>query len=141
MTILVYATSSDYQSWTGNSTLPSNITLLLRTASMLVRDATKCAYYEVDASGYPTNADDVAAMRDATCSQAAALEAASVDPLAAGTDPEVAASSIGSASVTYAGVETAAQARFRLGRRLCLEAERILSQAGLAGQPPEIHRG
>lgn len=138
-----YATSADcwgVGSWTGNAA-PSNAATLLRSASLLVRDATATAVYAVDANGLPTDATILQAFKDATCAHAAALQTAGIDPAAAGTTPGISATAIGSASVTYAGAAEAAAARQRLTTELAPEALMVLRSAGLLANPPMIYRG
>lgn len=140
MSTIVYADAADLTSWTGTAA-PSNAGALLRSASILIRRATRSAVYAVDGDGLPTDTAVSAAMRDAACSHAAALSAAGVDPLAAGTEAgAVASSSIGSASVTFADSAGAAAARTALSVGLCREALSILSAAGLIGGAPVASR-
>ncbi len=139
--ILTYATSDDLATWTG-ATAPSNASALLRTSSLIVRRATMTATYATDEPGLPTDADVVDALRDATCAQAAALAANDVDPAgaAAGAAGEIASSSIGSASVSFAtDADTSALTRSLLSD-LTSEAAMILGNAGLLGQPAYIGR-
>jgi len=141
-TIPIYASATDCwgtSSWTG-ATAPSNATTLLRSASLLVRKATAAAIYPVDTNGLPTDADILAAFQQATCAHAAALQAAGVDPAAAGTVPGIGATAIGSASVTYAGAAEATAAKQRLTQELAPEATLILQAAGLIGNPPLVYR-
>lgn len=141
-TIPLYATSAQCwgtSSWTG-TVAPSNAAALLRAASILVRDATASVIYPADTSGMPTDTDILDALRDATCAHAAALEAAGVNPTAAGTTPGIGATAIGSASVTYAGAGEAATNRLRLAVELAPEAQMILRSAGLLGNPPLVYR-
>lgn len=134
--ILVYATSGDLVTWTGASA-PDNVTTLLRTASLLVRKATRTAIYNVDSAGAPTDQDTIDAFRDATCAQAAAMDANDVDPLAgqAGASQEVASSSIASASVSFASGSADTSAADLLSD-LCSEAAMILGEAGLLNNEP-----
>ena len=139
--ILIYATSDDLTDWTG-TTAPDNATALLRTASLIVRRATMTATYAVDETGAPTDADILDAFRDATCAQAAALAANDVDPAgaAAGASGEIASSSIGSASISFAtDASTSALTRSLLSD-LTDEAAMILSRAGLTAQPVYVGR-
>lgn len=137
--IVIYATSAELATWTGTAA-PANAAALLRAASLRVREATSSALYETDATGKPTDADLLQAVKDATCSHAAALAAAGIDPAAAGTDAQVASTSIGSASVSYAGADGAAKARLALTYSLCPEGVTILRDAGLYGNPPMTFR-
>lgn len=137
MAVLVYAEPSDLVAWTGQAA-PDNAEVLLRSASLLVRQATRSAVYATDADGLPTNAAEAGAFLSATCAHAAALAGAGVDPLAAGTDAGVSATSIGSASVSFDASGLAARASLRTS--LCPEALAILDAAGLLGQAPIVWR-
>jgi hypothetical protein len=68
MAARVYATSADYTAWTGQ-TAPAGIERLLARASEDVDDALLTAVYSTDADGMPTEADVIAALRDAACAQ------------------------------------------------------------------------
>ena len=140
MTIPVYADAADLTNWTG-TTAPDNATTLLRTASMVVRRATKTAVYAVDDNNVPSDTDISDAFRAATCAQAAAMAANDVDPLAgqAGASQEIASTSIGSASISFAAGGSAEMAASLLAD-LCSEAAMILSGAGLLGQEPVTGR-
>jgi hypothetical protein len=137
---LVYADSDDLAAWTGTDA-PGNATVLLRSASILVRDATISALYETDDDGYPTDTDVLQAFNDATCAHAAALDAADVNPLAAGTQAGISSTAIGGASISYAGADAAASVRLDLSRSLCQEALRILHHAGMLSMPPSSYQG
>ncbi|MEH0650666.1 hypothetical protein QA995_14795 [Streptomyces scabiei] len=66
----IYATSADYQTYTGQ-TPPSDIDQQLADASrMLEAQVFRLCWYEVDASGYPSNATVRQAFEDAVCAQA-----------------------------------------------------------------------
>jgi hypothetical protein len=130
--MLVYATTSDLATFT--DPIPDNAAALLRTASLRVREATKAARYDVDVDGLPTDATILQAFKDATCTHAAAMVAAKVDPGAGGvvTKAATAASkSVGSANITYAGTKEAAASLTWLAGNLAPDAAAILSQAGL----------
>ena len=139
MAVLVYAEPSDLVAWTGQEA-PANAEVLLRSASILVRQVTRSAAYATDTDGLPTDAATAGAMLSATCAHAAALAGAGVDPLAAGTEAGVSSTSIGSASVTTLGYLGAEAAKLRLATQLCPEAQAILDAAGLVGQPPLVWR-
>jgi len=66
----VYATSSDYVTYTGDEP-PAKIDALLRRASAQVESHIRLAVYDVDDEGYPTDVDVADALRDATCAYAA----------------------------------------------------------------------
>lgn len=129
----VYATSDDLSSWTG-AAAPSNAVQLLRTASLAVQEATQTAFYAVDEADAPTDATVIAAFRDATCAQAAAMIAQAVDPLAGGTyssDGVEQSVGIGTARVQFADAAEAIEAQQQLLQGLCPEAQRILRLAGI----------
>ncbi|UUU21717.1 hypothetical protein [Streptomyces sp. DSM 40750] len=66
----IYATSADYQTYTGQ-TPPSDIGQLLADASrFLEAEVFRLCWYEVDADGYPSNATVRQAFEDAACAQA-----------------------------------------------------------------------
>lgn len=136
--MLIYATTAQLTTWLGVAS-PSNATSLLRSASILVRRATLTAVYDIATGGMPTDADLVAALKDATCSQAATWIALAIDPAqgVAGAGKVVAAKSIGSASVTYATVN-AAQAMADASEFLSQEAWLILSDVGLTSGTPAV---
>ncbi|WP_180989628.1 hypothetical protein [Streptomyces cahuitamycinicus] len=65
----IYATSADYQEFTGQAP-PSDIDALLAKASrFLEANVFRLCWYEVDADGYPSNATVRQAFREATCAQ------------------------------------------------------------------------
>jgi hypothetical protein len=71
MAIRVYATSSDYETWTGVTPAPSDIGSALRAASLLVEtEMLRTAVYDVDDDGLPTEEEVTDALRDAVCAQA-----------------------------------------------------------------------
>lgn len=142
--MLIYATDEDLATWTG-TTAPDNADALLRSASILVRDATRAALYDVDPSGKPSDSVISGAFRDATCAQAAMWAAAGIDPVEQGvgvTEPAVVSKSMGGRSVTYAdlsGSVTVQQARSTAATTLCDEARAILAAEGLTdGQPRQV---
>lgn len=131
--MLVYADSADLAAYTGVAA-PANATQLLRFASMLVRRVTSQAFYAVDETGLPTDADVLTAFRDATCAQANAWSLNGIDPAAgvAGVGGVVVKKSLGSASVDYAVDSSVAAEQARLaGGGLTLEAMLILRNYGL----------
>lgn len=135
--MLVYATDEELTGWLDGVPLPANSTTLLRSASLLVRAATKATVYAVDAEGLPTDTVLMQAFADATCAQAALWAAAGIDPAGGGvaSSAPVRSKKLGSGSVDYdtsvnASV-TAFQAKQAAATQLCAEAYLILSQAGL----------
>lgn len=127
------AQPSDLAAWMGG-TAPANAIPLLREATSLVLDATSTAYYQTDATtGLPTDTQVSAAMNRATCIQAAAWNAMGYDPLTGGvlTSTVKSNKSIGSAHVTYADAQMAAQARADAITGLVPAAVRVLEQNNL----------
>lgn len=131
----VYATSSDYFAvFPADST--DDVEPFLRTASRLVYLATRMATYDVDSAGKPSDPTVAAAFTEATVLHAHALISAGItDPTAgAATLPaQVASSSIGSASITYARNTGADTARAALLTTLCDDAAWALESADLTG--------
>lgn len=134
----VYATTDDYTQ-AGYGTPPVDATRLLATASRWVREATNGDIYDADDTGMPTDADTLAAFKDATTAQVFAWSSANVDP-AVGVLPvqgarTVASKSLDGGTVTYDNTLTssaaAVAARQRIATVLCDESARILRQAGL----------
>lgn len=134
--MLVYATSTQFDGWL-DGPLPVNATTLLRSASLLVRDATVASIYTVDTEGYPTDTTVRQAFTDATCAQAAMWSVAGIDPAGGGvaSTAPVRSKKLGSGSVEYdtsvGGSVAAYNARQSAARELCTEAWMILKQAGL----------
>jgi len=133
--VLIYATSAELTTW--GVTPPTNVTALLRSASVLVHRATMTAVYDVDVvTSLPTDADKVAALSDATCSQVGTWIALAIDPAKGAAGVKVVTSkSIGSASVSYANAQASSDAAVSAladaATSLCQEALLILAQAGL----------
>lgn len=140
---LVYAVPDDLAAWTG-SAAPANATPLLRSASLLVRDATASAFYAADTTGLPTDPATLQAFKDATCAQAAFWAANGIDP-AAGALPTAGVlrgKKLGSASLDYdtaaAASQAVLQARMDSVEALVPEAVRILRGAGVNTYGPWI---
>lgn len=135
---VIYATANDYATWTGGAA-PANITALLRSASLLIAEETISAYYDVDTNGAPTNSVAIAAFRDATCAQASVWAGLGVNPTLGGLDATAPKRSkgIGTARIDYDTSATGSAAAFAARQAattgLCVEAARILQQAGLLG--------
>lgn len=139
---LVYATATDYETYAGLTpgTAPAGTDRRLAHASRLVTRALQHDLYDVDATGLPTDTDEAAAMRDATCAHALAATTADLDTDAgaAGVTPTASSSSVGTASVAYdtTGTTSSTEARTALLSTLTLDALLILREAGLGqGQP------
>ena len=138
--MLVYATAEDLTTWTGTAA-PDNAAQLLRSASGMVRHATRAALYDTTPAGLPSDPDVADAMRDATCAQAAAWAALDVDPTSgpAGVAGQVQSSSILSGSVTYAQREGADADKVATLTGLVPDAVMVLEQAGLLDGAPVVY--
>lgn len=115
---------------------PPLATVLLRSASALVRDATKTALYNVDrATGLPTDQGILSMLADATCEQAAAWSVNGIDPRkgAGQVQRRVASKALGGASVSYVADPAADTYLSALasGQSLVLSAWTMLRNAGL----------
>jgi len=122
------ATSADYAAHTG-SDAPANVDVLLKTATLLVLDATNQAYYAVDPNtGEAIDTQISNALRDATIIQAAAWSAMGYDPLTGGVVQAtvVQSSKAGGTSDTFADAAAAANARVAAVRDLVPDAVRVL---------------
>ncbi len=134
--VIVYASATDLETWTGTSA-PPNHTTLLRSASLLVRRATVTAVYPVDSAGIPTDLALLSVFRDAVCAQAAMWASVGIDPAGGGvaTSAPVRSKKLGSKSVEYDTSVNSSVAAFNAKagatRELCAEAYMILKQAGL----------
>ena len=129
------AQPADLASWT-QQPVPANAASLLRAATLLVLEAAGSAYYAADpATGLATDPGTAAALRDATCIQAAAWAAMGVDPSRGGVaDAKVVAEkSIGSARIVYANAADAEAAKAASLRNLVPDAARLLQLNNLLG--------
>lgn len=97
-------------------------TRMLLRASELVDDYIRTAVYDVDDDGDPTDADDIAALRDATCAQ--------VEFWFAGDEEDDVLGPF--AALTIGGVSATPQTPLTLAPR----AARILRRAGLYSGSP-----
>lgn len=133
------ATSEDYAEWTQN-TAPVNIAQVLRSCTSLVLDATKIAGYSTDTDGNATDTDVAAALKHATCIQAAAWVALKIDPATGGVLVRSLRTStkIGTGAITYDSTDTAAAAAARRAAYTGLvpAAARELRLAGLLNAFP-----
>ena len=129
--MLIYATSSQLAHW--GADVSDGAPGLLRSASILVRRAILTARYTVDAEGYPADPKLLAALADATCSQAGTWLALAIDPAkgAANDGKTVSSKKIGSAQIDYAVYASTAQAYADAAEQLSQEAWLILADAGL----------
>lgn len=128
----ILATPTDLQTYTG-ATPPTNATVLLREASLLVLGACQADVYCHDENGLPTLARLLTAMTDATCAQAEAWDAAGINPVAGrgSQATQVTSSSIDGASLSF-DTQLTASDRAAAVDSLCPSALRILRMEGLA---------
>lgn len=136
----IYATSDDLEAWTQGDA-PDNADQLLRRASSIITRAIQGAIYVTDdLTGLPTDVDQLAALSDAACAQAALWVSTGVDPAAGaagavGATGAVQSSSLLSGSVTYNTTaqtsEAVTAAKMAAADTLSVEAAEILYNAGL----------
>lgn len=133
---LLYATETDLSVWLTTATpVPDNAARLLRTASAMVRSATRAAAYDTEPSGLPEAGSDAAdAMRDATTAQVEAWLQLAIDPAKGQADDGgrvVSSKTISGATISYSVYAGVAQARADAATHLCAESALILTNAGL----------
>lgn len=130
MTAPVYATLADYRNATGDqdALIPD---VLLAKASLVIDELIIGAVYVVDpVTEQPTDDAVIETLRDATCAQAAWMDATG-DTTGIGDTLEVEAASVG--SVSYSGAKRAAAVgRTRSGRPVAPEAMTILQVSGMS---------
>lgn len=118
---------------------PTNAAILIRSATVLVLDATDGAYYAVDkTTGLATDPSQLQAMNDATCIQAAAWDAIKYNPLAGGVVTNLVKKSkkLLTASFEMAGADAAAASQAAIASELVPEALKKLQQNNLIGNGP-----
>lgn len=139
---LVYATATDYETWSGQ-VAPANIDSLLRAASSMVRGATRSAWYTTTQAGLPSDEDVAEAFRDATTAQAYYWDRQGIDPYAGqtlDTVPRVVQTeSLASGSVTYGDVPHILSSVESAAKVLAAEPIDILAAAGLLGGSPVVY--
>lgn len=103
--MIPYATRDELAEFVAAEDLPDSddAVRLIAAASRMVSAATRGDRYDTDPTGRPTDAFTIAALRDATCLQAAYWAANGIDPTkgAAGIAPSLKSSSVDGASITY----------------------------------------
>jgi hypothetical protein len=122
------AAPEDLTAWTGTDA-PSNATVLLRSATSLVLEATRQAYYDVDPlTGLATDTQIGGALQNATVIQAAAWAALDYDPLTGGvvTAGVESSTKMLSSTIVLADASKAAQSRADAVTGLVPEALRVL---------------
>ena len=132
----IYATPEDLTDWTGKPA-PANATSLLRSASVLVEDATLTAIYTVDRDGKPTQPAIRQAFLEATCEQAGFWADNDLDPAKGARSTQaqrlVTTKAISGASISYDANDAARtkQAKIDALDQLNANALRILRNAQL----------
>lgn len=122
---MAYATSADYESYTGQ-TAPADIERLLdRASEWLDTELLLGAVYDVDAAGLPTDTDVIAALRDATCAQVELWQSEGEDVDVSGPVQSV---GIGSVNIQYGAGRASAGS-------VAPRAVRALQRPALAGYP------
>ncbi|OZC55064.1 hypothetical protein CH289_07670 [Rhodococcus sp. RS1C4] len=133
----VYASWEELGEWINPVPDEFEAKQLLRAASELVRKATRFDEYPVTPAGFPSDAFDVSAFRDATCAQVAEWDEAGINPNAgkAGQPAVLASSSINGASTSF---ETASQVAAQEASLDCLGSRglAILQNSGLGSSFP-----
>lgn len=135
------ATASDLTVWM-EKPAPTDATAILRGCTSLVLEATLGAIYDVDpATGLATDTAVAAALRDATCIQAAAWISLNIDPLTGGvaqSSKAVKSKKLASGAIEYSDAEVKATTAARQAAYTSLvpEAERFLQQRNLLGTDP-----
>ena len=133
--MIIHADSAALVTWTGTGA-PLDAPHLLRRASILVSQKTVASWYTIDEDGRATDAVILKALSDATCSHAAHMAAATIDPLAdaaALLTTEATTRTLGPATITTGPSGSKDQAKANLSTQLCAEATMILAEAGLLG--------
>lgn len=123
-----YATSTDLANWM-QAAPPADADRLLAQATVDVDDLLLTARYNVDADGMPTDAEVIAALRDATCELVSWWEETGDEHGAASVYGSV---SIGSVSLSRGGAGGKGATTPRIGPKV----RAILSNAGLLGHEP-----
>lgn len=133
--MLLYATTADVTTWIGED-LDTDVTAMIRRASILVGNACRNDLYDVDGAGKPSDPDLVEAMRDAVCAQVDYWVAAGINPAkgAGGLALAKTEMTVDGATVKYdtTGVVAAAQEAAASIDSLTGDALAILRNAGLA---------
>lgn len=147
MALLTYATVDQLEAWL-QDTVPDNAASMIRSASMLVRAATRCDYYDTDVNGLPTDVPTLTAFQNATTAQIAMWIKAGIDPsggvasVIGATAGAVASSGIGTGKISYAVTAVTSQSNIDALQdaiqSLCPEAIEILLEAGLCQNGPWV---
>ncbi|MFI6909883.1 hypothetical protein ACIBKY_52085 [Nonomuraea sp. NPDC050394] len=136
---MAYATSSDYQTYTGQ-TPPEGIALLLTRASREVDTVLLSSVYPVDEDGLPTEAAHITAVMEATCEQVAAwVEEGETGTGTSGKWDDVRIGSVQLAS-RGRGSQAGAGGGGSAAARLAPQAWEVLQLAGLTGHSPRTNR-
>lgn len=134
---MAHATSQEYEDYTG-ATAPADIGLKLTRASRLVDKELLCAVYDVDDTGTATDAEVLAALRDATCEQVAAWVASGTED-GTGAAPVYQDVQIGSVRLGRGATSGGAGGGGSAATRLAPQARMVLEQARLTGHAPRTY--
>lgn len=138
MSIAVFATGQDLVAGDWLPEAPANAGSLIRSASVLVTDATRLDVFEVT-GGLPADPQIAEAFRDAVCQQVVVWSSSGIDPAKGefGQAPQVASESVPGGSVTYTGLPKA-EDRIKAAAELCAASKLILRNAGLRSGTPRL---
>jgi hypothetical protein len=128
-----YATTGDLARYLGTAP-PAGPRRLLVQATRRIDELLIAAVYRVDDDGMPTDPDHVAALRDATCAQAAWFDEIG-DEQGSGIAERYTSVRIGDVQLTGPGSSTESS---RSDGRFAPDAVRILRLAGLLGPGPWV---
>lgn len=128
-----YATPQQYADWLGKDTPPAGAERALAEATIVIDEQIEAAVYDVDDAGFPTDADKLQAVMEATCAQADYARGTG-DPFSTGAAGAWTSVKVGSASLTRGGSGGAGSAAG--GDRYSPTATSLLRQAGLLGNGP-----
>lgn len=132
--MLVFADVADFETWSGVPA-PDNVDRLLRSASIMVREAVKTARFDTTPAGLPSDPDIMEALRDATCAQAVVWDESGIVPGRVDTTPALSSTGLDGSSMGF-DTATAAQVKAQASTTLCAESATILDNAGLIGGHP-----
>lgn len=129
MATRVYATEAEYLAFTDTTEAPAKLARLLASASRVVDYLLTARRYDVDdTTELPTDPDDAAAMRDATCVIAA--EASELGLLEPGTSFQWESVSIGSVALSNLQGSSDSDTPTVYGLPIPSEAQLILLDVG-----------
>jgi len=131
-----YATPTQYAEWLDVADPPAGAVRALAEATIVVDELLLTACYDVDDTGTPTDTDVAAALRDATCAQAAYAKGIG-DPNSTGATAAWGQVAIGSARLGRTGAAGGGSGGDG-GGRYSPTAVALLRSAGLLGHEPYV---